>query len=647
MAIFEVIKGSGGAGTGYATIEGNGVAVPQETTINFIGTGVTVTDNALNSRTDVTITGGTFNQTIEGQGVAKPQEPILNFASAIFTVTDNPGNTSTDITITTPISIALGGSGQATKTLAFDALSPLTTKGDLIASNGTDNIRVGVGTNGQVLQADSTATGGVSWTTNPAGAYDTIDNAGTPLTQRTILNFSGSGITAVDNGGATRTDVSLAATLVDVAGLTPTSNSLIFGNSAGTHFTNAVLIQQQTIFVALNGSDTTGNGSILFPYRTLAHANSVITDAANLKKYTVAFMGGRFDESVNIVLKPYVSYWGYGSSFSYITSPNNIIAPDASYNNANGRTSISNLYIGGSTGINWDLTGLGTTGSAVLDLVGVQINGGLTYKGRNNGADFLQTEGGTYWLGNTQLSNCQISIYGGFSGGSFTYDTAASTGHNIGTIFGFQFNGAVSLTTTAGITMALSIQESPTSTNTLSISGATTTISIDNNSLPTLASNYTVSGGASVTLLTSDYGITSTYVPINYTPTASTVDGNFHGIDNALATLNPFHWNAVAGTSQTLAVNNGYQANSSSLTTFTLPTVAAFGSIIEVAGYGTGLYVIAQNAGQVIHDGTVNTTVGVTGSIASTVRYDAIKLMCSVANTEFTVLRDKGNFNVT
>lgn len=59
--------------------------------------------------------------------------------------------------------IANGGTSQSTKTEAFDALAPTTTKGDLIAHDGADNVRVAVGTDGQVLQADSAAAAGVSW----------------------------------------------------------------------------------------------------------------------------------------------------------------------------------------------------------------------------------------------------------------------------------------------------------------------------------------------------------------------------------------------------------------------------------------------------------------------------------------------------
>jgi hypothetical protein len=51
----------------------------------------------------------------------------------------------------------------ANKTDNFDNLSPLTTKGDVLAHNGTDNVRVAAGSDGQYLAADSTAAAGVRW----------------------------------------------------------------------------------------------------------------------------------------------------------------------------------------------------------------------------------------------------------------------------------------------------------------------------------------------------------------------------------------------------------------------------------------------------------------------------------------------------
>lgn len=68
------------------------------------------------------------------------------------------------------LGISKGGTGQTSQTAAFDALSPLTTKGDVIVHDGTNNIRVGVGTNGQVLTADSTQASGVKWATPSSSA---------------------------------------------------------------------------------------------------------------------------------------------------------------------------------------------------------------------------------------------------------------------------------------------------------------------------------------------------------------------------------------------------------------------------------------------------------------------------------------------
>lgn len=85
---------------------------------------------------------------------------------------------ATQVTGTLPI--ANGGTGQTTQTAAFNALSPLTTKGDLVVNNGTNDVRLPVGTNGQLLTADSTAAEGVTWAAAPVSTTvsdDTSTNA--------------------------------------------------------------------------------------------------------------------------------------------------------------------------------------------------------------------------------------------------------------------------------------------------------------------------------------------------------------------------------------------------------------------------------------------------------------------------------------
>ena len=67
--------------------------------------------------------------------------------------------------IGTTIPISKGGTGQTTAILAFNDLSPSTTKGDLIVNDGTNDVRLAVGTDGQQLHADSTQASGVKWAT--------------------------------------------------------------------------------------------------------------------------------------------------------------------------------------------------------------------------------------------------------------------------------------------------------------------------------------------------------------------------------------------------------------------------------------------------------------------------------------------------
>jgi hypothetical protein len=102
-------------------------------------------------------------------------------------------------------------------------------------------------------------------------------------------------------------------------------------------------------------------------------------------------------------------------------------------------------------------------------------------------------------------------------------------------------------------------------------------------------------------------------------------------------------WTDVAGIAQAMAVNSGYTANNAGLVTLTLPASAVYGSVFKVVGKGAGLWKIAQNAGQTIHFGSVNTTAGVGGSLAATFQYDAIELVTTVVDTEFTVQSSIGN----
>jgi hypothetical protein len=108
-----------------------------------------------------------------------------------------------------------------------------------------------------------------------------------------------------------------------------------------------------------------------------------------------------------------------------------------------------------------------------------------------------------------------------------------------------------------------------------------------------------------------------------------------------------FTWTEVTGTSQALAVDNGYIVNNAALVTLTLPAAGAIGDSIQIIGKGAGGWKVAQNAGQTIHYSSLSSTTGVGGSLDSTHQRDCIELVCVTANTDWQVVDGVGNVTVT
>ncbi len=103
----------------------------------------------------------------------------------------------------------------------------------------------------------------------------------------------------------------------------------------------------------------------------------------------------------------------------------------------------------------------------------------------------------------------------------------------------------------------------------------------------------------------------------------------------------------VTGASQTMAVNQGYIANDAgSIVTFTPPAVCAVGTRFAVAGGAdaTSGWTIDLTANtQTMNFGSV---VG-TNAVASSNQFDCVEFVCTVANTQFTLLDSVGSPNVT
>jgi hypothetical protein len=118
--------------------------------------------------------------------------------------------TSGAVTVAGTLAIANGGTGQTTAGAAFNALSPITTTGDLILGNGTNSAtRLGIGANGYLLTSNGTT---ASWQAAPAGGVTTFSAGTTGLTPSTATSgaVTLAGTLAIANGGTGQTSASAA-----------------------------------------------------------------------------------------------------------------------------------------------------------------------------------------------------------------------------------------------------------------------------------------------------------------------------------------------------------------------------------------------------------------------------------------------------
>lgn len=108
-----------------------------------------------------------------------------------------------------------------------------------------------------------------------------------------------------------------------------------------------------------------------------------------------------------------------------------------------------------------------------------------------------------------------------------------------------------------------------------------------------------------------------------------------------------FTWTDVTGATQTITASNGYLADRGGGVAFTLPASGTIGDVFRIVGV-QGSWTLAQAAGQQIKFGSLATTVGVTGSLASTNAGDCVECVATntSASTVWRVMSSIGNITV-
>ena len=157
---------------------------------------------------------------------------------ASFTAANNAiYSTSSSVLTAGTLPIAAGGTGQTTASAAFNALSPITTTGDLIIGNGTNSAtRLAIGTNGYVLTSNGTT---ATWAAGSGGvsSFQTSLSGLTPSTSTTgAITLAGTlGATSGGTGFSTYAtgDIIFASATNTLSRLAAGTNGYVLTLAAG------------------------------------------------------------------------------------------------------------------------------------------------------------------------------------------------------------------------------------------------------------------------------------------------------------------------------------------------------------------------------------------------------------------------------
>ena len=213
-------------GTSYTTT-GTGTVVALATSPTFV-------TPLLGTPASGTLTNTTGFPAANLAGTALPAAVVTSSLTAVGTI-------ATGVWNGTAVGIAYGGTGQTTKSAAFNALSPITTTGDLIIGNGTNSAtRLAIGADTYVL----TVSGGTAvWAASTGG----------------VTSFS-AGTTGFTPSTATTGAVTLAGTLVGTNGGTGVNNGsktiTLGGNLTTSGAFNTTITATATTAVTLPTSGT-------------------------------------------------------------------------------------------------------------------------------------------------------------------------------------------------------------------------------------------------------------------------------------------------------------------------------------------------------------------------------------------------------
>lgn len=209
---------------------------------------------------------------------------------------DAGGGGTVDLTtdVTGVLPIANGGTNGNTATAGFDNLAPTTSKGDLIAHDGTDNVRVAAGADGTGIRARAGAANGIEY----AGSIFAIVAPTELGSSQTTITFSSipayyQDLIIVVKGRGTSTGSQINITFNADTGNNYSTNRTIYNDSATA--TNAV-VNNGALIACPNAASTSAASSGYFGHLEVAitaYAESAISRTGH-------WTATRFESATNI-----------------------------------------------------------------------------------------------------------------------------------------------------------------------------------------------------------------------------------------------------------------------------------------------------------------------------------------------------------
>ena len=599
---------------------------------------------------------------------------VSSFTAGSTGFTPNTATTGA-IVLAGTLNIANGGTGQTTSSAAFNALSPITSTGDLIIGNGASSAtRLAIGTSGYVLTSNGTT---ASWTAPSAGGTVTSITAGTGLSGGTIT---------------TSGTIALANTTVTAASYGSASSVATFTVNAQGQLTTAA-----TTSIAIANTQVSGLGTM-----STQNASSVTITGGTIDGTPIGNGTPAAGTFTTLTASSTVSGAGITALFASPPAIGSTAASTGAFTTLTASTSLTSpIHYGGTTASSsltlQSTSGAGTTDSILFKTGNAGAVTALTIASNGN-ATFLSTS--TTAIGTLNLTNALGPTYGGtgqtaVTQGDLLYGSATNTWSRladvaVGSVLvsgGVGANPAwsASPTITTSVTTPLVIGGTTASSSlTLqSTSGTGTTDSIifktgSGTTAATISTAQNVvigttapAAGQTLRIQKSITGAVTSYGILNNGTIQSDVTSNAYGnltqIGTAAASFtltNLSHYSFAQGTiglgsqitnqfgfqaaSLTGATTNyNFYSNTASVTTATISNVALTSNVVTITtsaahGYGTGQSVIVAATTTTSVNGTFTIT-----SVPSTTTFTYALVaadIASVADTGSTYV-NTGRYN--